>query len=241
MRWLLLFSLLYFQESIAQNVSIKSFNKAKSLLKKIYGKENKTFYCQCPYQKKSIKTKKCDLKIKKFKKRKKRLEWEHVVPAHAFGQSFEKWRKNKTLCKKKKNNKYKTPRKCAQEDPLFASMESDIYNLVPSVGAINAMRNKYSFAQFSPKTKPLCPGFFIENKKVLPPNELRGDIARIYMYMDQAYPGRGIISGKNKKLFQAWDKLDPVNEAECEMVRKKQTFQKSINSIVMTRCEKSKK
>ena len=30
--------------------------------------------------------------------------------------------------------------------------------------------------------------------------------------MDSVYPGRGIISNKNRKLFDAWNKSDPVDE-----------------------------
>lgn len=33
--------------------------------------------------------------------------------------------------------------------------------------------------------------------------------------MDATYPGRGIVSGKNRKLFEAWDSKYPVTEAEC--------------------------
>ena len=34
--------------------------------------------------------------------------------------------------------------------------------------------------------------------------------SRIYFYMHAAYPGRGIISKKNRRLFAAWDRQDPV-------------------------------
>ncbi len=47
---------------------------------------------------------------------------------------------------------------------------------------------------------------------------VRGNIARTYFYMNWAYPGHGVISKKNRKLFQAWDKIDPVDDWECERV-----------------------
>ena len=37
--------------------------------------------------------------------------------------------------------------------------------------------------------------------------------------MDDAYPGHGVISKKNEKLFQAWDKEDPADAWECERCR----------------------
>ena len=185
----------------AQNVKIKSFGKAKSILKKIYGNKNKTFYCDCPYQKKSIKLKKCKLALKKFKKRSKRLEWEHIVPAHAFGQSFKEWRESANVCGYKKNKKGKkkkiSPRKCAKKNQIFSFMESDIYNLVPAIGSVNALRSNFSMAELTQSELEVCPGVMKHNRKFMPPANKKGDIARIYMYMDKVYPGRGIISKKN--------------------------------------------
>ncbi len=34
--------------------------------------------------------------------------------------------------------------------------------------------------------------------------------------MNWAYPGHGIISKKNRKLFEAWDKEDTMDDWECE-------------------------
>lgn len=84
-------------------------------------------------------------------------------------------------------------------------MQADMYNLVPAVGEINALRSNYSFAKIPGEKREFgsC-DIEIEDGKVEPPPGVRGDIARIYMYMDWAYPGHGIISRKNKKLFEAW-------------------------------------
>ena len=63
--------------------------------------------------------------------------------------------------------------------------------------------NQYRFGECRTK---------IEDRKIEPRPEVRGEIARTYFYMERAYPGHGIISNKNEKLFQAWDKADPVDE-----------------------------
>jgi deoxyribonuclease I len=59
----------------------------------------------------------------------------------------------------------------------------------------------------------------IEARKVEPRPDIRGDIARTYFYMDAAYPGRGVISEKNRKLFEAWDREDPVDDWERERLQ----------------------
>src|SRR5699024_5720450 len=103
-------------------------------------------------------------------------------------------------------------RKCARRNPLFAKMEGDLYNLYPEVGELNGLRSNFSMAMIprSPKTTSFgkCQAK-IEDRKFEPMDAAKGLVARTYMYMDKTYPGRGIISGKNAKLFEAWNKMYP--------------------------------
>ena len=52
------------------------------------------------------------------------------------------------------------------------------------------------------------------------------------MYMDKAYPGRGIISRKNRKLFKSWHKQDPVDDWERERARRIERIQGNGNPFV---------
>jgi len=89
-------------------------------------------------------------------------------------------------------------------------MEADLYNLVPAVGEVNARRSNFSMAMIpgEPRVFGRC-DLEIENRKMEPRPEIRGDVARIYLYLDAAYPGHGIISRENRMLFAAWNKSDP--------------------------------
>ena len=80
----------------------------------------------------------------------------------------------------------------------------------------------------------------IADRKAEPPENIRGDIARIYFYMDESYPGRGIVSGKNRKLFEAWDKQDPVDSWECERESKINKIQGNENPFVRSKCSVEK-
>lgn len=211
-----------------------SFNKSKTKLNKsVYGHKNKTFYCGCSYQAKSIDLKSCEVKTNKHKKRKTRLEWEHIVPAHAFGESFLEWREHKKICGKKS----KSPRKCARrKSKLFKLMEGDPFNLVPAVGSVNALRSNYSFAEIY-EGEELCAGFRLKDRKVMPAKHLKGDIARIYFYMNNKYPHRGIISRKNTKLFEAWNKLDPISPEECKRYQSIKNQFNAENEILAKGCK----
>ena len=76
----------------------------------------------------------------------------------------------------------------------------------------------------------------IESRKVEPKESIRGEIARTYLYMDSVYPGKGIISNKNRKLFDAWNKSDTVDEWECERAKRIERIQGNRNEVVMRDC-----
>jgi deoxyribonuclease-1 len=59
-----------------------------------------------------------------------------------------------------------------------------MYNLVPAVGEINALRSNYSFGIIPGERREFgeC-DMEIKNRKAEPPPNVRGDIARIYFYM----------------------------------------------------------
>jgi deoxyribonuclease-1 len=129
-------------------------------------------------------------------------------------------------------------RNCASKvNRLYRYMQADMYNLVPAIGEINGLRSNYSFAMIPGEKREFgqC-DMEIEDRKAEPPPEIRGDIARTYFYMDAAYPGRGIISKKNRKLFEAWDRSDPVDDWECERARRIERLQGNVNPIVKDRC-----
>jgi deoxyribonuclease-1 len=54
--------------------------------------------------------------------------------------------------------------------------------------------------------------------------------------MDAAYPGRGILADKNRKLFAAWAKEDPVDAWECERNRRIAALQGNPNPFVADQC-----
>jgi deoxyribonuclease I len=76
----------------------------------------------------------------------------------------------------------------------------------------------------------------IAERKIEPRPAIRGDIAWRYLYMEASYPGRGILSEKNRPLFEAWNKEDPVDAWECERDRRIARLQGHYNPFVRDRC-----
>ena len=239
MRHIQIFLLIIFlsSQAFSQNTQITSFTKSKKLLLKLYNDYPVTLYCGCSFNGKKPNLSSCGYIPKKNKKRANKIEWEHVVPAHTFGQSFSEWKNGHPKCVNKKGRKFKG-RKCAEKmNEKYRRMQADMFNLYPTIGEVNGLRSNYSMAIIEGEKREFgkC-DVEINNQKVEPREEIRGEIARTYMYMNSVYPGRGIISKKNKNLFDAWNQRDLTDEWECERAKRIEDIQGNRNDAVMENC-----
>ncbi len=185
-----------------------SFSQAKKVAAEIYDSQPKSFYCDCTIinegKKRIPDLKSCGYEIRKQSVRANRIEWEHVVPAWAFGHQLQCWQEGG-----RKN--------CSRNSEQFRRMEADLHNLVPAVGEINGDRSNYRFAVL-PHTGNMygqC-SFKVDFKQraAEPPVSKRGEIARIYLYMSKKYDFK--LSSQQRKLFEAWDKMYPVTPWELK-------------------------
>lgn len=221
----------------AKNTRISNFQEAKKFARSIHLEQPETLYCGCKYKDKLIDLQSCGYTSPKMQYRSNKLEWEHIVPAEAFGQSFKEWREGSSQCVKR-GKKYRG-RKCAGKNSEFARMEADLYNLWPEIGEVNALRSNFSMAELTDSEYSFgnCK-VKIFDRKFEPMDRAKGIVARTYLYMELEYPGRGVISDKNKKLFEAWDKLYPVTSWECKRAQKIEAIQGSQNKVLKERCKK---
>ena len=223
----------------------QNFRKAKKHVYKIFQKlDAKTLYCGCLFTGKNFDAKSCGYIPKRAKTKKgkinhraTRIEIEHISPAHSFGQSFLEWREPKKFPEcQKKNKKWKSSRKCAQKNPLFRQMESDLYNLWPTIGEINADRSNFRFAIIDGEKRAYgqC-DVEIENRKVEPPPYSRGIIARAVLYMDKEYPNRGVLQkkGGQRKMFEAWHKEYPATKLEKQWAREIYKIQGNCQPFIL--------
>ena len=100
-------------------------------------------------------------------------------------------------------------------------MEADLHNLVPAVGEINGDRSNYRFGTISGKRRRYGACDFevdFKGRVAEPRPEIRGDIARIYFYMAATYGIR--LSRRQRRLFEAWGRQDPVDAGELERERR---------------------
>ncbi|MGB1298177.1 MAG: endonuclease [Psychrobium sp.] len=222
---------------VNQNHTIESFSKAKKLLlQKVYHDHRTTLYCGASFSLKKAIENYNGYSGTKYKKRAKRIEWEHVVPAQNFGQSFTAWRLGDKECINNKGKVYKGRRCANKSSKEYRLMQADLYNLFPAIGSVNAYRSNFNFVMMpSEKSDFGACDMRIENKKAQPPKRARGQIARAYLYMEDAYK-QFKMSAAQRKLMIAWDKQFPVSTWECERNKRIEKLQKSHNRILDKRC-----
>ena len=222
---------------LATNQQIQSFSKAKRILEKyVYQHQRITLYCGASFDAKKKVTTPTGFTTTKYLKRAKKIEWEHVVPAENFGRTFSEWREGHKQCINSKGKAFKG-RRCAEKvNTEYRYMQSDMFNLYPAIGAVNALRSNYNFTML-PAVKSdfgSC-AMKIDNRKAEPPEKSRGQIARSYLYMDETYK-RYTMSKSQQKQMYAWDKLYPVNNSECARAKSISSLQKNENNVVKSRC-----
>lgn len=233
LKYLILLLISFSTLAFGQNARIDDFNSAKKILKKFEIFNEETLYCGCKIvNKNKIDSSSCGYVPPSSSKRALKVEWEHVVPASALsnGVSY-----NKSLCGKK------SKRACLEEKvPDYARRLADLYNLYAEDGLTNALRSDKPQEELvsSDKSFGKC-DIKISSRGFTPRKEAKGVVARIYMYMDKAYPSASVVSSKNRKLYEAWDKMYPVTEKECKRAKFIESIQQNSNDFVKIPCQKN--
>ena len=223
--------------ALAANQEIQSFSKAKKILERqVYNNHRTTLYCGATFDAKKKVIPPKGFTTTKYLKRAKKIEWEHAVPAENFGRTFSEWRDGHKQCVNNKGKAFKG-RKCAEKVNVeYRYMQADMFNLYPAIGAVNALRSNYNFTMLPAEKSDFGSCVMkIDNRKAEPPEAARGQIARTYLYMDDAYK-RYSMSKSQRQLMTAWDKMYPVDAWECARAKKISSLQKSENNVVRSRC-----
>ncbi|SEI85416.1 deoxyribonuclease-1 [Azotobacter beijerinckii] len=179
-----------------------TFGAAKKLAQEIHADDPLTFYCGCRYRDNRIDLASCGYRPRQNPQRAGRLEWEHVVPAWVIGHQRQCWKTGG------RDN-------CSANDPVFARAEADLHNLVPEIGEVNGDRSNFGFAMLdkAPDQYGQCRMVVdFQARKAMPREEVRGAVARTYLYMHDRYKLR--MAKQDRQLYEAWNRQYPVTEQE---------------------------
>lgn len=223
------------------------FDEAKRELGKIYAAAGQhiDLYCGCTFLAEPGRGMRVDLAACGYTPardaaRAERIEWEHAVPASAFGHTFAEWREGHPKCVDRHGKKFHG-RKCARSASAeFARIEADLHNLFPVVGEVNGLRGDLPMGVLGTPDRSASQSTFkfgacqsaIERGVFLPRRQVRGDLARAYKYMDRSYPERRLIDDAHRALFDAWDAEDPVDAWERDRNKRIAARQGNSNGFI---------
>lgn len=190
----------------ALDLAPKNFQQAKEIMhKRIYTSFlQKDYYCGCLYtREKRVNLTSCGYTIRKNANRASRIEWEHVVPASFYGKTLACW-------------KHKGRKNCGEKSFEFRKFESDMHNLRPVIGELNGDRSNLFYGITStqyPATYGQCKfKIDFQTNFAEPPDEIKGDLARITLYVSEKY--KLPFSEEYIRMLRGWAKRDPVSDVE---------------------------
>ena len=195
--------------------ALESYAAVKRILyAEVFADNRETLYCGCPFNAdRRLDLKACGYDSPRGGRRANRVEVEHVVPASWIGQGRPCW--HEKICRNAKGQAFKGRKCCLAIDPAFKAAYQDMHNLRPSVGEVNEVRSNYHFGLITGERRAFgrCD---IEidrsTRRAEPRPEIRGDIARISLYMEATHGTR--LSDAQRRLFEAWHREDPPDAGE---------------------------
>ena len=104
-----------------------------------------------------------------------------------------------------------TKRQCKRNNPNYNSMVSDLHNIVPSDSYFEFKRKNTFFGTLDDTVEPNSCGIRHKHYVLEPSDRLKGDIARILLYMHQQY---NLPLNTNLSLLRLWNKADKPDAAE---------------------------
>ena len=164
-----------------------------------------------------------------------RLEWEHVVPASRLAGHLSCWQNGHALCLNNNGEPFKG-RACCEKRGVDDSARhriNDLHNLVPSIGEVNGDRlnHPYGIVEAEVRVYGMC-DFEIGGtpKRAEPADALRGNVARISLYMNETYTLN--FSPEEMTMYNEWSAADPIGAWERERDQRIEAIQGNSNRFV---------
>jgi len=201
--------------------------EATTLATEIHASKRVSFYCGCSFTDDfRVLPRSCGYKTRADENRSRIVQWTHVVPPRVFGAGRACW--TTEACTREDGSKYGGIECCRAQDPAFAAIENDVNNLVPAIGEVAEDRSDYPFGEVAgePRLYGACDLEVDAAAGVVePPDRVRGDIARVHLYMHAAWGDDVPLTPAQVEQFEAWHAADPPDAWELERAAKIQAVQ----------------
>ena len=196
-----------------QNLSLE---QSRDQLLKIYVNANKgkTFFYDCRFDSKGeIYENSCESVLKKDRLKNRTLVWLYGMPPFAFGKTLACW--SRSICVRPNGRPFRGPSCCKEKSNRYHEMESDMHNLFPTFWKLNRARVNQEFGDIRGEKRKFGNCDIEVNRKFIEPrSKLKGDVARVYLYMSNQYE---IPLRKHfEESLRMWHLMDPPDIWEIE-------------------------
>jgi deoxyribonuclease-1 len=193
-----------------------SFAAAEEAARAVWADTARTFFCECEYTPDNhVSHARCGYEPRADIETARTMRWTHVVPPQELGGTRPCW--TRSSCTTADGRAVMGVECCIATDPEFLAMYTDLFNLVPAVEEIVHDRAGYPFAEIEGEQRMYgrCDFEVDEGEsEVEPPDDVRGDVARIYLYMDRTYPDALALTPLQRRRFEQWTEADPPDDPE---------------------------
>ena len=160
------------------------------------------------------------------------VKWMQVVPDSFFGRHMDCM--NEEVCTNVfTKKKFGSPMCCRRVNDKYKMMESDLFNLIPVLSEVSLKRGSRGFSDVE-KPEFSIGSLMFDATSMEPRDAVKGDIARVYLYMDERY---GLdLSKHQKETFMRWHRLDNVDNHECAVAKIILKVQGGTNTLLQEGC-----
>lgn len=203
----------------------RTFDNAKTISKSLAVKLNSLeLYANCTMKimdnKLSIIFNKCEYVPRKAGKKNPVPDIEHIAAASWYPSITDQpcWKDNRE--------------NCAKDNVLFKNFYTDLHNLYPALAEINRDRSNRRWCESNLKPTYGKTGFILDLNAdcVTPPNNKKGDIARVMLYMNQQHHLN--LSDSDIRMFNRWSNTDKITSEEIQRNILVYQIQKTCNQFI---------
>lgn len=122
-----------------------------------------------------------------------------------------------------------TPQQCRDHNENYRRITSDLHNIVPADARLELERRNAKFEALPDSIQPDACGLKRSFQIIEPPDALKGDIARVLLYMSETYnlPIMG-----NLHQIKEWSRIDPPSPEEIDRNLRIKNIQGNENRFV---------
>ncbi len=222
------------------NQKIYKLDQALRLSRYVYENHPFTLFCGCTFVQGRLSSDRCGYVPQQRNFRATQVDFRPLIPPERYGPNFPEWAGDPS-CKDAQGRRYDGIRCAAERNPEFARMASDLYNWFPIESELERLRlgSRIREVPGEPRLFGDC-DVELESGVLEPRTDVRGDIARTFLYMDLSYPMHAFMTVEQRRAMESWNREDPVDEWECERARRIARTQGNPNVFVEDACHEAR-